>query len=263
MFLLLHDTQIYYSGVPLLRNGSYIDLVLKKGICCSKWRLLNVLGGFQDKLKEMGGCCCCSSKGTDLNTASAYYYYPRASEEHVPLSSGHGGASALSTGLLVDTNLDTSIPDTYRPPPAPMPYDVILGRPQTPPMAEEICNCKMDAAVQTTNSESFQQTVDGNTLENSAKSEDPKESECKVQIDFELDSAKGSEVELSKPVEPVIFASEEEDCAICLEEYDAENPKISTKCEHHFHLACILEWMERSDACPVCDKEMIFNPPIV
>ncbi|KAG2681093.1 hypothetical protein I3760_11G129000 [Carya illinoinensis] len=143
--------------------------------------------------------------------------FPRASEEHVPLSSGHGGASALSTGLLVDTNLATSIPDTYRPPPAPMPYDIILGRPQTPPVAQEICNSKMDAAVQTTNSESFQQTVDGNALENSAKSEDPKESECKVQIDFELDLAKGSEVELSKPVKPVIFASEEEDCPICLE----------------------------------------------
>jgi len=37
-------------------------------------------------------------------------------------------------------------------------------------------------------------------------------------------------------------------------EYDDENPKITTKCEHHFHLACILEWMERSDSCPVCDK---------
>jgi hypothetical protein len=37
-------------------------------------------------------------------------------------------------------------------------------------------------------------------------------------------------------------------------EYDAENPKKTTKCEHHFHLACILEWMERSDTCPVCDK---------
>lgn len=37
-------------------------------------------------------------------------------------------------------------------------------------------------------------------------------------------------------------------------EYDTENPKMTTKCDHHFHLACILEWMERSDTCPVCDK---------
>lgn len=211
----------------------------------------------------MGGCCCCSSKGAELNTTPAYYYYPRASEEHVPLSSDHGGAPVLSTGLLVDTNLDTSIPDTYRSPPAPMPYDVVLGRPQTPPVAQEICSNKRDAAVQTTNSDSVQETVGGNPQENLAKCEDLKESESKAEANFELDLAKESEVELSKSVKPVISATEEEDgCPICLEEYDKENPKMTTKCDHHFHLACILEWMERSDTCPVCDKEMIFNPPI-
>ena len=39
-----------------------------------------------------------------------------------------------------------------------------------------------------------------------------------------------------------------------LAEYDPENPKIPTKCDHPFHLACILEWMERSETCPVCDQ---------
>jgi hypothetical protein len=135
----------------------------------------------------------------------------------VPLSSDRGGAPALSTGLLVDTNLDTSIPDTYRPPPAPMPYDVVLGRPQTPPVAQEICS-KSDAAVQTTNSESVQETVGGNTQENLAKGEDLKESESIAETNFELDLVKGSEVELSKSVKPVISATVEEDgCPICLE----------------------------------------------
>ncbi|KAJ6712501.1 hypothetical protein OIU79_008674 [Salix purpurea] len=32
------------------------------------------------------------------------------------------------TGLLVDTNLDTSVPDAYTPPPAPMPFDMAVGR---------------------------------------------------------------------------------------------------------------------------------------
>lgn len=36
--------------------------------------------------------------------------------------------------------------------------------------------------------------------------------------------------------------------------YDEENPKILTKCDHHFHLSCMLEWMERSDICPLCDQ---------
>ncbi|KAJ4868994.1 E3 ubiquitin-protein ligase [Raphanus sativus] len=54
--------------------------------------------------------------------------------------------------------------------------------------------------------------------------------------------------------------SEDEDaCPTCLEEYTSENPKIVTKCSHHFHLGCIYEWMERSENCPVCGKVMEFN----
>ncbi|KAG8662061.1 probable E3 ubiquitin-protein ligase RHB1A [Manihot esculenta] len=211
----------------------------------------------------MGGCCCCcSSNGAELNTAPAYYYYPRASEEHLPVSSRHGAVSVLSTGLLVDTNLDTSVPDAYRPPPPPIPFDMVLGHAETPRGAQATSNDKDDGAVQTTNSDSVQATTGINTREISAKCED-KELDCKAQIDLELDSAKELELDLPKSIEPLISGTEEEDvCPTCLEEYDAENPKITTKCEHHFHLACILEWMERSDTCPVCDKEMIIEPPI-
>nr|ACG32722.1 protein binding protein [Zea mays] len=51
----------------------------------------------------------------------------------------------------------------------------------------------------------------------------------------------------------------EDDCPVCLEEYDYENPKIALQCKHNFHLSCIYEWMERSQACPVCAKTMLFN----
>ncbi|XP_074581420.1 E3 ubiquitin-protein ligase At3g02290-like isoform X1 [Curcuma longa] len=56
-----------------------------------------------------------------------------------------------------------------------------------------------------------------------------------------------------------VISSEDEDvCPTCLEEYTPENPKIVANCSHHFHLSCIYEWMERSDTCPVCGKEMQF-----
>ncbi|XVF51456.1 hypothetical protein PTKIN_Ptkin04bG0186800 [Pterospermum kingtungense] len=209
----------------------------------------------------MGGCCCCSSRGVEINSAPAYYYYPRASDEHVPLSSHTGAASAFSTGLLVDTNLDVSVPDAYRPPPAPLPFDAVLGPPQTPVVAQGLHNNKSNEAVLMTNVDSSQETVAVNTQDTYIKSEDTKESDCKERSDTEIESPKGLEVELSKPVEAVVSKKEEEEdvCPTCLEEYDAENPKIITKCEHHFHLACILEWMERSDTCPVCDKEMVFD----
>ncbi|XP_054802427.1 E3 ubiquitin-protein ligase At3g02290-like isoform X2 [Prosopis cineraria] len=58
----------------------------------------------------------------------------------------------------------------------------------------------------------------------------------------------------------VYASSEEEDvCPTCLEEYTEENPRILTKCSHHFHLSCIYEWMERSESCPVCGKVMVFD----
>lgn len=55
-------------------------------------------------------------------------------------------------------------------------------------------------------------------------------------------------------------------CPTCFEEYDPmENPRMTLKCGHHFHLACILEWQEylgvhdRADTCPVCDAPIEFD----
>lgn len=57
-----------------------------------------------------------------------------------------------------------------------------------------------------------------------------------------------------------LVVEEEEDCCpTCLEEYDAENPRITLECGHHFHLGCIFEWQERSENCPVCGKRMAFE----
>ena len=136
----------------------------------------------------------------------------------MPLSSHHNPASTLSTGLLVDTNLDTSSPDTYRPPPAPVPYDVTPGRPHSPPVAQEICVDKNGAVAQTTNSDLVQEAAGGNVQDPSPKCEDLKESDCKAQNVFEVDATKELEVELSKSVESVVLTAEEEDgCPICLE----------------------------------------------
>lgn len=49
-------------------------------------------------------------------------------------------------------------------------------------------------------------------------------------------------------------------CPTCFEGYDDENPRMTLRCTHHFHLACILEWQEylavndRADTCPCCDQ---------
>ena len=148
--------------------------------------------------------------------------YPRVSEEHEPLSSHNDIASALSTGLLVNPNLEISIPDTYRPPPAPIPYETNLGRPRTPLANQEICGNKSDVAVPRTNIESIEGTNTGNNLETSDS--DLKDFDCKVQTDTELAPSNGLEDELEKSgelkksSEPLVSALEEEDvCPTCLE----------------------------------------------
>ncbi|KAK4268815.1 hypothetical protein QN277_022051 [Acacia crassicarpa] len=186
----------------------------------------------------MGGCCC-SARKPHLHGTAVYYYCPPALEERESLTSNDGTAASLGAGLLASSNLETSTPDTYQPPPAPLPYDVVFG-----PIS--------------TDSESGRKTVSGSSFETLITSEDLEELDCKAQANSDLLSPKKKE--LSKANEcHLLMTEEEEACPICLEEYEVENPKTLTKCEHHFHLSCILEWMERSDTCPICDQEMIFE----
>ncbi|MED6112513.1 putative E3 ubiquitin-protein ligase rhb1a [Stylosanthes scabra] len=186
----------------------------------------------------MGGCCC-SARKPHLHGTPVYYYCPPTLEERELLTSNDATASSLTAGLLIGLNLDASTPDTYQPPPAPLPYDVVLG------------------GSASTDSESFRETVSGSSFEALIAREDLEEANSKAQANSAPISPK--KAELSKSNQTQVLLSEEEDvCPICLEEYDVENPKNLTKCEHHFHLSCILEWMERSDSCPICDQEMIF-----
>ncbi|KAL2544150.1 RING/U-box superfamily protein [Forsythia ovata] len=212
----------------------------------------------------MGGCCCCASKSAELNNSSSFYQNPRVLEEREPLSR-HAALSALSTGLLVDTNLDTSVLDTYQPPPAPIPYETLVDHPPTPSGNREGPGHKVDVVGQTTPIESIEDTNSVSALETKVKN---LESDEKAQISNELEATKEVEDEksntLKKSSEVVVspLLDEEDVCPTCLEEYDSENPRIITKCDHHFHLSCILEWMERSDTCPVCEQIMVFSPVI-
>ncbi|GAA0166149.1 hypothetical protein Leryth_013641 [Lithospermum erythrorhizon] len=209
----------------------------------------------------MGGCCCCcASRQAEIRNLSPLYPYPRESEEREPLSH-RGRISAVSTGLLVDTNLDTSIPDTYRPPPAPIPYEVLTGRQWPPPGNQESSGSHSEAAVQPINLDLAGEANSVNDMVTTVK--DLKGSDNNAKFENELSTPKEVEDEiensgeLKKSSQRTNFILEE--CPTCLEEYDEENPKIMTKCEHHFHMSCILEWLERSDNCPVCGQEMVFD----
>lgn len=145
-----------------------------------------------------------------------------------PISSTNRGRASV----FPSSTDDSSISDTYRPPPRPLPYD------------DPRCSLFLPQS-QTTAS----------MLEDFKKSDFDAGSEKKLS---------GSSVEqLPKKTIEVTYMfpqGEDEDvCPTCLEDYTLENPKIQLLCSHHFHLSCIYEWMERSDKCPFCGKVMLFT----
>ncbi|KAL8200919.1 hypothetical protein R6Q57_012258 [Mikania cordata] len=166
-----------------------------------------------------------------ISNCSCLAQYPVVSDNR--LSARNSSASVIPTGILVDTNL----PDTFRHLPAPIPYD---ANPYSP-------------FVQTSSPE-FIGGINVSDSGNIAAKET-----MKYFAPEEFDAGMEESGDLRKSHTPFLFP---EECPTCLEEYDEENPKIITKCEHHFHLSCILEWMERSDTCPVCDQEMEVSFPI-
>lgn len=172
------------------------------------------------------------------------------------MSAHRDGPSGSSAGLLVDTNLDTSVPDTYTPPPPPVPYDINSGHTQS----GHSSGCGINYV---SKSEIAAERTDAGTTEVLNSVDSPqnlgKEIDGKEQSILELTPSKDSDDDLKKTVDPIVMTIEEEDCPICLEEYGEENPKMVTKCEHHFHLCCILEWLERSDSCPVCGQELVID----
>ncbi|KAL9175872.1 hypothetical protein ABFS82_02G140300 [Erythranthe guttata] len=126
------------------------------------------------------------------------------------------------TPMYYYVSLNMSLPDTYQSPPASIPYNVVLG--------PGVVDC-------------VESTITVGIL---GKSSCVDVKDQRNHLGFKI------ELEL---LESKLFSVS----AIKDEEYDEENPKITTRCNHHFHLSCILEWMERSDTCPICDQEMIYE----
>ena len=54
--------------------------------------------------------------------------------------------------------------------------------------------------------------------------------------------------------------SEDAECVICLENFDANHPAVNKKCacgrQTRYHLSCILSWREHSEVCPVCRQKI-------
>jgi len=122
---------------------------------------------------------------------------PPTFEERESLTSNDGTNASLNAGFLVGLNLEASVPDTFQPPPVPLPYDTVLG-----------------GSASTTYSESGRETI--SSFEALIAREDVEESNCKAQTNSTPTSPRKEG--LPKPNESKGLPMEEEDvCPICLE----------------------------------------------
>jgi len=52
-------------------------------------------------------------------------------------------------------------------------------------------------------------------------------------------------------------------CAICLDEFQAEEPIALLPCCHGFHRHCLDPWLDRSALCPICKQSILDQPAVV
>ncbi|KAF0690626.1 Aste57867_17994 [Aphanomyces stellatus] len=57
-------------------------------------------------------------------------------------------------------------------------------------------------------------------------------------------------------VEP-IADSEDDDCPICLCEFEADQALLHMGCGHSFHKSCVMQWLELKMSCPICRQTSI------
>lgn len=48
----------------------------------------------------------------------------------------------------------------------------------------------------------------------------------------------------------------EEQCAICLNEFEDNDSLRTLRCAHRFHMACVDQWLSHSGQCPVCKRRV-------
>ncbi|XP_073105529.1 E3 ubiquitin-protein ligase At3g02290 isoform X2 [Elaeis guineensis] len=198
---------------------------------------------------------------TDWNTTFhkclfKYMGFFRRGEVRAIPSSVEGTAPLASAALVTDD----FIPDTYCSPPRPLPYD----DPRFSRLQRDGLVSRRDKSSSHFHEESEPLRRNSNDTEMEPMSRVDKwcgsnyEGESKLYHSESL--LKHPLTEDTTGATYFFPSSEDEDvCPTCLEEYTSENPRIIMQCTHHFHLSCIYEWMERSDACPVCGKMMVFD----
>lgn len=227
---------------------------MNEGIIC-----FSLIGGGKLYLYFMGSLCCCLNAGRSeefslsrqclcfgflfehLFSAYSSLFQPERQTITLP----HPASSGPSGGTDED-----SIGSVFRPPPRPLPYDDPRCSPLYRGRSAGVFGKAPGPCDEET--EPLRCGISG------------PQGDLTVEVVADEDSSpRLSEMPLKQWQRDVPYAfdsfEDEDVCPTCLDEYSSEDPKIILLCCHHFHLGCIYEWKERSDACPICGKMMVFD----
>ncbi|KAM0949866.1 putative transcription factor C2H2 family [Dioscorea sansibarensis] len=171
--------------------------------------------------------------------------FQRGDVHVVPLPVETGSPSAL-----ISRDADYSVIDTFHPPPRPLAFD----DPRFSAHHDDLPLSQLNTSHSHEETESLRGCCDKPCSE-TGKEEKTNGSKCGVKLFSSVLPRKHySEKKISGCTCYFCPTEDEDVCPTCLEEYTPENPKVILQCSHDFHLSCIYEWMERSEACPVCGK---------
>jgi hypothetical protein len=57
--------------------------------------------------------------------------------------------------------------------------------------------------------------------------------------------------------EELLNDNNDDDCTICLEEFNNDDEIVKLKCNHLFHSKCIDDWIEKNQSCPLCRVNLL------
>lgn len=220
----------------------------------------------------MGALCCCFSSDEDylphqqgaalwrhcacLRNCLPWFFtqYDEVNDQEAVIANqaAAGGGELVSSSNNNNSNVDTSIPEVFRAPPAPLPYD------SDPRFLRNAGLSRRDKSSGVSYHETLRHSSTDGGGGTALQRRNPTGTGTGVEPEESLKPEKNAKA--FPRIDSVLSILDDDDvCPTCLDEYTIENPKITTECGHDFHLACIYEWMERSNRCPICDKEMAFS----
>jgi len=80
---------------------------------------------------------------------------------------------------------------------------------------------------------------------------------CSIFFDIIIKKYKNYKIKKNLLLPINIEDIKENECSICLEEYNRDKDIIKLKCNHEYHKECIKAWFDINKNCPQCRKNII------